>query len=240
MHKKNSKKLFFITVVILSTAFLLSGCDNSKDSAEVDNQTDKQVEVKQDTPKESEPKKEEAKPTAEGAKEDQKSSSSDYISKDKILKQSLIEKYKAVDVSEIKNPRLSLEISRRIENSNVFLEVELHDVFLKSDKYFVKVRSYESFATIFDEFSNEPAHYIAELECPKDLADYFIKNKNDFFQFGKDFFVIAEINKVFKPSYDISASPTNNEEAEIQLDTNDTFVFRGRLVDFQLKEERTP
>lgn len=231
-------RFYFLATALFLAVFLLSGCDNSKDTSEVKNQANEQNEIRQGTPKKSETKKEEAKSTEEGTKEDQKSSS-DYISKDKILKQSLIEKYKAVDVSEIKNPRLSLEISRRIENSNVFLEVELHDVFLKSGKYFVKVKS-SFFLNFFDDFTNEPANYIADLECSKDFADYFIKNKNEFFKFGKDFFVIAEINKVFKPSYNISASPISDEEAEIQLDTNDTFVFRGRLVDFQLKEERTP
>lgn len=223
-------KVLFLTAAVFLAVFLLSGCDNSKDNTEVKNQTNEQTEVKQDTLKELEPKKEDTKPITESTKEDQESSI--YTERNNLIKQELINKYQAVDVSEIKNPKLSVEISRKFEHNNVFVEAKLQDVYTRSEKYFLKAE-----APLIRPRLTNSARYVAELECTRDTADYIIENKGSLSRFGADLFIIAEIDNVSKPSYELSVSPISEEEAEIKLDENDIFVFKGRLIELKLTEK---
>lgn len=222
---KISRKKVCLSLAVFSAVFLLSGCDNSKNTVEVKNQTNEQAETK-----ESAPKKEDAKPTTESTKEDQESST--YTERNNLIKQELINKYQAVDISEIKNPKLSVEISRKFENNNVFIEAKLLDVYTRSEKYFLKVE-----APLIRPRLTHSARYVAELECMKGTADYIIENKDSLSRFGADLFIIAKIDNVSKPSYELSASPISEEEAEIKLDDNEVFVFKGKLVEFKLKEK---
>lgn len=229
-----SNRLYFSLAVFFLAVFLLSGCDNSKDNTEVDNQTNKQVEAKQDTPKESESKKEDTQPPAKDEKDDKKPLS-DYSRKNNLIKQELINKYQAVDLSEIK-PKYTLEISKEIGQKKVFLKAEMQDVYIRGNKYYVRIKS-----SLFHSEWADSSDYVADLECSKDFADYVIGNKDAFGMFGKEFFVIAEINEVSKPSLEISASPISEEEAEIKLDSSEyLFIFKGKLIDFRFGEERLP
>ncbi|MCX6766857.1 MAG: hypothetical protein NT170_03735 [Candidatus Moranbacteria bacterium] len=76
---KYKKENSYALLAVFAAVFLLSGCGNSKNNAEVKNQINEQSEVKQDVPKESESIKEEAK-EIESAGEDSEKAESQIIS----------------------------------------------------------------------------------------------------------------------------------------------------------------
>lgn len=236
------KKLYLSFAVIFLAVFLLSGCSNRAQEA-VDQPNEKEaaqpvVESQEQTKEPTTTTKEESEKKYQellNKVEEQKQELSRDGTKGDEIKQGLINKYQAVDISEIK-PGSSLEISKKIGQNKIFLNAELQDVYIKGNKYFIRIES-----SLFGNIFSDSIGYIAELECSKDVANYFIDNKDVFSPFGKDFFVIAEINEVSKPSFELSASPTSGEETVIKSDSSeDTFIFKGKLIDFRLGEERLP
>lgn len=130
--------------------------------------------------------------------------------------QELTDRYQATEWAD--NLDYTIEMQEQLNvGKPIIFHGYVDDIFQRDDKMILRVSSY------FTHF---------ELECSPGIVDAILQeNEKDDSYFNNEYAVVANIQKVFKPTLSLQGSTLSEDEVEIQYESADMFVAKGSCVD---------
>lgn len=139
------------------------------------------------------------------------------ISKGDLITKELANKYQALtDWEKDEDLVYTLKLEERlIIDKPILFRGELDDIFGHDGKIFVR----------FDTYSFGSVRFL-ELECDKQIVDKIITQEP-----FSEFAIVAKVQNISKPAFEIMGSVLSEEEVEIDIDSSDSYIAKGVCVD---------